>query len=266
MQSPGAESWSIQVYALGRFEILLDGEPLRFRLKTPRKPLALLKSLLCGGIHGVSQSAVCDALWPEQEPWSATRSLHITAFRLRGLLRRKSAVVMDGGRVALDPELCWVDAWEFEHSVSQAKDPTALLWALRFYRGIFLSDSDHPFAIEARERLRRKFIRAVLQLGRRYEQIGDTSSAIDLYAMALDADATSEDVHRGLMRCLVLSGQFSAVPAAFQRCRAMLLRHFGTAPSPLTEQIYQQACAGAPGWTGQRSAAQPLHRGVNLGQ
>lgn len=266
MDQRAAESWSIQVYALGRFEIMLDGEPLRFRLKTPRKPLALLKSLLCGGTHGLSQASVCDALWPEQEPWSATRSLHITAFRLRGLLRRKSALVMDGGRVALDPDICWVDAWDFEHAVTQAKDPSALLWALRFYRGMFLSDSDHSFAIEARERLRRKFIRAVLQLGRNYERIGDTSSAIDLYAMALDADSTSEDLHRGLMRCLALSGQHSAVAAAFQRCRTMLVRQFGTAPSPLTEQIYQQACAGSAGWSPPPPAARPPEGGCNLGQ
>ena len=67
MDVAGTDSWSIQVYALGRFEILLDGEPLRFRLKTPRKPLALLKTLLCGGLlHGVSQPAVCDALWPDE--------------------------------------------------------------------------------------------------------------------------------------------------------------------------------------------------------
>jgi anti-sigma factor RsiW len=67
------------------------------------------------------------------------------------------------------------------------------------------------------------------------------------------------------MRCLALSGQSSAVAAAFQRCRAMLVRHFGTAPSPLTEQIYQQACSGAPGWTAQPPPAWPRERGINLG-
>ena len=41
MAVPDGESWSIQIYAFGRFEIMLDGELLRFRLKTPRKPLAL---------------------------------------------------------------------------------------------------------------------------------------------------------------------------------------------------------------------------------
>jgi DNA-binding SARP family transcriptional activator len=247
----------IRIYTLGRFEILLDGAPLRFLFKTPRKPLALLKGLLSGGLHGIRQEALTDALWPDLAPWSAARVLHVTIYRLRSLLCRKRAVVVDDGRVALDPELCWVDAWAFEHAVADARDPTALLWALRFYRGMFLSDAEHPLAYEARDRLRRKFNRAVLQLGQSYERIGDTQSAIDLYQMALDADSASEDVHRSLMRCLAREGQSSAVAAAFHRCRTTLMRQFGTAPSLQTEQIYRQACAARPPGSGLQPQPQP---------
>ncbi len=243
-----ADSRPINIYTLGRFEIVLDGAPLRFVFKAPRKPLVLLKALLSGGRSGVSQDALKQSLWPELEQWSAVKALYATVLQLRKLLQRKSSVIVDSTRVALDPEACWVDAWAFEHAVAQASDPTELLWALRFYRGMFLSDAEHALASEARQRLRRTFIRAVLQLGQGYERIGDTQSGIDLYLMALEADATSEEVHRGLMRCLALEGQSSAVAAAFLRCRAMLSRHFDTVPSPLTEQIYREACPGRTSW------------------
>lgn len=233
----------IKIFALGRFELQVDGAPLRFLFKTPRRPLGLLHALLCGGSDGVRLDALSDELWPELEPWSALRVLHVTIYRLRRLLQRKSAVVVGAGRVALDPEQCWVDAWEFEHAIAQSKDPTELLWALRFYRGMFLGDGEQPMVVEARERLCRKFNRAVLQLGQGYERIGDTNSAIDLYLMALEADDSCEDVHRALMRCLALEGQASAVRAAFERCRAMLRRRFGALPSPLTEQLFRQSCA-----------------------
>lgn len=248
MSMQAANSRPINIYTLGRFEIVLDGAPLRFVFKAPRKPLALLKALLSGGRNGVSQEALNDALWPELEHWSAVKALYATVLQLRKLLQRKSAVVVETARVALDPEACWVDAWAFEHAVAEATDPTELLWALRFYRGMYLSDAEHSLASEARQRLRRTFIRAVLQLGHGYERIGDTQSAIDLYLMALEADGTSEEVHRGLMRCLALEGQSSAVAAAFLRCRTMLSRHFGTLPSPLTEQIYREACPGRTSW------------------
>jgi hypothetical protein len=97
----------------------------------------------------------------------------------------------------------------------------------------------------------------VLQLGQGYERIGDTHSAIDLYLMALEADATSEEVHRGLMRCLALEGQSAAVAAVFLRCCAMLSRHFGTVPSPLTEQIHREACPGRTSWSAHELAPHP---------
>jgi LuxR family maltose regulon positive regulatory protein len=242
MQITTEVSQPIAIYTLGRFEVALNGTALRFVFKVPRKPLALLKALLAGGRNGVNQNVLCDTIWPDLEPWSAARALHITAFRLRGLLGSKSALIVQEGRVALDPEQCWVDAWQFEQSLAQAKDPAEQLWALRFYRGTFLGDSDHPLVLETRDRLSCKFIRSISQLGANSERIGDTQSAIDLYLMALDADGRCEELHQSLMRCLSREGQPSAVAAAYHRCRASLQRHFGTEPSEVTEQIYRAAC------------------------
>jgi DNA-binding SARP family transcriptional activator len=238
-------SLPITIFTLGRFEVALNGVPLRFVFKVPRKPLALLKALLAGGRQGVGQSMLCDTLWPDLEPWAAARALHITAFRLRGLLESKSSLIVQEGRVALDPDGCWVDAWQFEQSLGQAKDAAETLWALRFYRGPFLGEADHPLIIETRDRLSCKFIRSVAQLGTSYERIGDLQSAIDLYLMALDADGACEELHQSLMRCLAGEGQLSAVAAAYQRCRSALQRHFGTEPSAITEQIYREACPAA---------------------
>jgi DNA-binding SARP family transcriptional activator len=242
MNMQSADSRPINIYTLGRFDVVLDGTPLRFVFKPPRKPLVLLKALLAGGRVGVSQDALRATLWPELEQWSGVKALYATVLQLRRLLGRKSAVKVDAARVALDPEDCWVDAWAFEHAVAEARDPTELLWALRFYRGMFLSDAEHSLASDARQRLRRTFLQSVLQLGQGYERIGDTQSAIDLYLMALEADATCEELHRGLMRCLAHEGQSAAVATAFLRCRTMLMRHFGTEPSALTEKIYREAC------------------------
>src|SRR5579862_3901782 len=149
----------ISIYTLGCFEIARDGVPLRFAFKAPRKPLALLKALLAGGKNGVSQTALCDIIWSKVEPSLRARALNITTFRLRALLGSKSALIVQDGRVALDADQCWVDAWQFEESLVQANDQAELLGALRLYRGVFLGDSDHPLALETRDRLSCKFIR-----------------------------------------------------------------------------------------------------------
>ncbi len=242
---PG-ESRPVQIYTLGRFEIVVDGMSLRFVSKTPRKVLAVLKGLLCAGRRGVSQGTLQDALWPESDSLLARRALNTSVYRLRRLLRRKDAIVLNDEGITLDPTLCWVDAWAFEQGLAERMDSADLSPILRLYGGMFLSDADHPLAYETRERLRRKFIQAVLQLGQAHERGGELGSAIALYESALDIDCTPEDVHRALMRCLAREGKPAAVGAAYQRCRTVLLRHYATRPSPATEHIYHEACSNPP--------------------
>ena len=91
------ESRPIQIYVLGRFDIVLEGTPLRFVSKTPRKVLAVLKGLLCAGRRGVSQGTLQDALWPESESLLARRALNTSVYRLRRLLRSKEAVALNDG-------------------------------------------------------------------------------------------------------------------------------------------------------------------------
>jgi DNA-binding SARP family transcriptional activator len=161
---PG-ESRSIKVFTLGRFEIVLDGVPLRFPAKAPRKPLALLKALLCAGRSGMCQDALQDALWPESDASLARRALNTTVYRLRRLLRHPDVLVFADGWIALEPELCWVDARVFEEAAGLMQDPNALRAALGLYGGAFLNGYDCPLAFEARNRLRRKYVRAVLCAG-----------------------------------------------------------------------------------------------------
>jgi DNA-binding SARP family transcriptional activator len=237
-----AESQPIRIYALGRFEIVLEGQPLRFASKAPRKVLGVLKSLVCAGNRGLSQGSLQNLLWSESDSLLARRALSTSLYRLRQLLRDKEAIALGDGRISLNPALCWVDAWVFEQGIcDSAEDPSVLQSILRLYDGTLLRDADYPLAYEARERLRRKFIQAVLQLGQIYERSDEIGLAIALYEGALDIDCTPEDVHRALMRCHAREGKPAAVGAAYQRCRTMLWRYFAANPSPATEQVYHQA-------------------------
>ena len=211
----------VLVNALGRFEILVRGEPLRFVFKAPRKPLDLLKGLLTSGGSGVGQHTLCEALWPDLDLGSASRALNTAVFRLRGLLGSKASLRVDCGQLRLEPSYCRGDAWEFETDLDTAANPDALLHALLRYGGPFLGDSPHPMALDTRRRLQRKYIRGVVQLGQSYERCGNFGSAIDLYNRGLDVEVTSEELHAALIACLERAGQTAAAAAAFQRCSAV---------------------------------------------
>jgi two-component SAPR family response regulator len=214
MESPNQGSTPIEIHALGGFKVLVDGKPLRFVFKAPRKPLDLLKGLLISSGSSVGQHTLCEALWPDLDAWYASRALNTAVFRLRGLLCNKAAVRSDCGQLLLDPEHCTVDAWQFERNLDNARDPDALLLALQGYRGAFLGDSEHPLALGTRRRLQRKYLRGVLHLGQAYELCGNYGSATDLYHRGLDAEGTSEELHSALIACLQRSGQTVAAAAA----------------------------------------------------
>jgi LuxR family transcriptional regulator, maltose regulon positive regulatory protein len=233
----------IRIYTLGRLEIVVDGEPLRFTRCAPRKPIELLKTLLALGGRGVSQNALCDSLWADSDGHDAYRALVTTVYRLRRLLRHKGAVTFSGSRLALDPRFCWVDAWEFERSVADLREAGRIEQALALYRGRFLNDDEHPHAFETRTRLQRKLVRAALALGIHYETAGQFDVAISVYERALETESVNEELHLRLINCLVRAGQASAVAVVYRRCRKILATRLGVAPSNAIERAFRAACA-----------------------
>jgi LuxR family transcriptional regulator, maltose regulon positive regulatory protein len=235
-------TWPIQIHALGGFDVTVNGKPLRFADGTPRRPLDLLKVLLSLGGQGVNQLLVSESLWPTAEGDAAYRALITTLYRLRRVLQHKDAITFTDGRLSVASDLCWVDVWAFEHKLYGNCDPSRLRQALDLYRGPYLGDHEASWAFEARDRLRRKFLRATLQLGSLYEQESSLQSAAALYERALDVESLSEDIHRRLMHCLAKLDQPSAAMDVYQRCRQVLMQYRGIAPSSATESLYQTLC------------------------
>src|SRR5207342_3026373 len=83
--TPSNWPWPVQVYTLGRFEIRVDGEPLEYLRKAPRKTLLLLKAIIALGGRDVPEHALCDALWGDEDGDAASSALSMTLVRLRKL-------------------------------------------------------------------------------------------------------------------------------------------------------------------------------------
>lgn len=224
----------IRITAFGGLAIAVDDRTVRFGRTVPRKPLSLLSLLLAAGDRPVGTHVASEALWPDAEGYDAYRALVTTVYRLRGLLRHRDAIRFSADGVRIESSFVSVDAWDFERMVSTSRDPARLAAALDLYRGPFLGDDESSHVIEARERMLRKYLRAVRSLGQHYEDIGDTAAAIALYERALDGGVASEEIHVQLMRCHALAGQRSAAAQVFERCRTILARRFRMTPSTAT--------------------------------
>jgi DNA-binding SARP family transcriptional activator len=230
--------WPVQVRVLGRLELLLDGVAPAFSHKIPKKPLALLGALIAFGGHGVPDQRILDALWPGDEGDSAYRSLTTTTRRLRELLGDKEAVRHTGGKLYLDPHRCWTDVWAFEHALD-SRDRAGAAHAIDLYRGDFLEGDEAPWVVPMRERLRGKFIGAVVAEGESLEHSGHYEDALRCYQRGLDADDLVEGFYQGLMRCYDRLNRRTEAVAAYRRLRQVLSVTLGISPSYQTDQIYK---------------------------
>lgn len=236
--------WPIKIYTLGRFELLIDAEPVSFPGRTQKRPLDLLKMVLAFGGREVSESTLHEALWPDAEGDAAAHAFEMLLKRLRAIVGHHDALVLKGGSLTLNPRLCWVDAWAFERMAGEAaKLPQSLQKALDLYGGRFLDGEDDPWAVATRERLRRKFLLLVTRIGKTHEDRQEWEQAANTYHRGLDVDDLAEDFYRGLMQCYAQLDQRAEAVSTYHRCRRALTAGLGLAPSRQTEQLYQQLTA-----------------------
>jgi len=234
--------WPIEVRTLGRFDVRVDGAPIEFGRKTPKKTLALLKAVIARG-GSAPEGALLDALWPDEDGDAAARSLAAAVHRLRGLLGVGEAVVQNGGRIALDGARVWVDAFAFERALAgthTAPRDAAAAAALALYRGPFLVEEEgETWPVATRERLRSKFIQGVSTHAAGLEAEHRPEEAIAWYLRGLEADDVVEPFYQGLMRCYHRLDRLPEAVSAYRRLKQTLSVTLSLPPSAGTERLYQ---------------------------
>jgi DNA-binding SARP family transcriptional activator len=211
----------VVVRTLGTFEVLVDGVAVPEGKKQPRRMLALLKSIIALGARDVCRTALADALWPELEGDKAQNALTVTLHRLRNYLGVAGAIPVRHGRLSLEPHQVWVDALELEAAgcaVNGASRCDSVERMFDLYRGPFLStDTEEPWAVRLRERLRSRFVRIVAGAAAAMEARGRTADAVTLYERGLAVDDLVGAFHDGLARCLSDLGRKSEADSARHR-------------------------------------------------
>lgn len=242
--------WPIKVYTLGRFELLIDGAPIVFERKAPKKALALLQAIVAFGSRDVSEDRLIEALWPDEEGDAAHRVFNTTLYRLRKLMRDNTAIVQTGGRLTLDSQRCWVDAYVFERSLenrgSALRGDIARRPGLDLYRGAFLAHEDGmSWIVPARERLRGKFVQAVWKAASALEDAGHHNDAIGWYLRGLETDSLVELFYQGLMRCYGRLERTAEVADVYRRLKQAFSISLGVRPSSASERLYLQSLTAA---------------------
>jgi pentatricopeptide repeat protein len=109
------------------------------------------------------------------------------------------------------------------------------------YQGNFLpEESEQPWSVSLRERLRAKFLNAVDRQAQSMEHSGQSEEAAALYLRGLNAEPLAESFYQGLMRCYARQGRHAEALGAYRRLRQMLSVVLGIQPSAPTESLARE--------------------------
>ena len=93
--------------------------------------------------------------------------------------------------------------------------------------------------IRYRESLVQLYVDALLVLGHRVHERGDTQEAVRIFRKALEIDPYREDIHRALLTCYAESGQRGLVLKHADKLTAFLKADLGLSPSLETVVLVQ---------------------------
>ncbi len=111
----------LRVRVLSGFELVRDGQPMRFTGKAQQRPLDMLKLLVALGGVDVDSQQLMAALWPDADGAAAKTSFDTTLFRLRKLLDVDNALVLAAGKLSLARSLVWTDVWALDAAFDAAE-------------------------------------------------------------------------------------------------------------------------------------------------
>jgi len=233
------DAGTLRIYTLGTFSIVRDGAPLGWTRKPPRRPLELLKAIVAMGPRGGAVSRLTGLLWPDLDGDRARQAFASALYRLRRLIGER-ALVLSEGRLRLDDEHAWVDAFAFEAGVE--REGAA---ALALYGGDFLADETSGWLVSARSRLRDLHRRAVCRAGESLLEEGRWRDALHLYDAALRRDELAEAFYQGALAACRAGGLTAEASELYERCRHTLADQLGLRPSARTQALYQAVVSGS---------------------
>ena len=233
---------SLQLRVLGPLEALSDGVALTLGGRKERTALALLAAHV-GTV--VATDDLIDGIWGDEPTTAARSTLHTYISNLRS--RVGDVIAHDGGGYRLEIEPDDLDAFVFEHAVSNARELAAtdqaqaaqtLRQALALWRGRPYADvAGAPMLdVEARrlEELRLEAVEARidadLALGRYAELAGELE-------VLCEENPLRERFRAQHMLSLYRSGRQAEALRAYQKTRAYLADELGLEPAKELQEL-----------------------------
>jgi DNA-binding SARP family transcriptional activator len=237
----------LEISLLGPPHVRRGGAPVSF---DTRKATALLSHLVLTE-RPRSRVALCELLWPGQDPEHARGALRRTLSALRKAIGEEW-IETDADSVALrnGAELT-VDVRRFRSLAAAGATAGELAEAVELFRGELLegfSLRDSPefdaWQISEAGVVERELASALGRLVDLLVAGGQLERALPLARRWLEVDPLHEPAHRALIRLYAWTGDRAAALEQYRACVRTLSRELGVAPLEETAALYEQVNEG----------------------
>jgi predicted ATPase/DNA-binding SARP family transcriptional activator len=244
----------MQFGILGPLEVRADGREV---VLGGAKPRAVLAALALHANQSVSAERLAVALWGEDVPPSAVKTVQVYVARLRKALDDPSRLVTTPAGYCLRVRAGELDAERFERQVADGRRALAagrgdqaaaeLRAALELWRGPPLPElASAPFAPVEITRLEEQHLAAVevriaadLAAGRHAELVGELQQLAVLHPWR-------ERLHAQLMVAFYRSGRQADALAAYRHAREILVEQLGVEPGAELHAVHEAVLAHDP--------------------
>jgi DNA-binding SARP family transcriptional activator len=253
----------IQIYTLGTLRVVRDGYTVAESDWQTRQARQLLKILITERPRPVSTDRLIDLLWPESASQAAATTLRSAINALRNVLEperpnrapARYIITQNPGYAFHGQNEIWLDVAAFEEALALAEKSTTpadkvghLQSAIALYADDYLmSDPYGDWARNERERLRERYLAALLHLAALQAEQGDYTAAMATTRQVLTRDPVRESAYQALMRYQAEAGDSASALLTYERCRTLLAEELGADPSPLTQAWHQRILNGEVG-------------------
>ncbi len=243
----------VQIHMLGRFEILVRGEPALWQLKNATKTLNLLQCLLLRQ-NPVPHDELIEALWPENESANPSSALRTMLHRFRalvddsGIQELKNCILTNQGTYQWNPNLpCDVDILELEQLARQAQKEPEIPEQLELYQQILNlyagpllpATAEELWVMPRSVHYHDLYLSCILQMIELYKAQEDYGNILRVCRLSMEVEPYDERLHMELMLALTKVGKNHEALSQYYYVTDLQYKQFGTPPSEELRTLYK---------------------------
>lgn len=246
---PLASPGTLMLRTLGQADVILNGQGVAWPARSAEELLWFLHA----HPEGCYRHNILSRLWDLEDTPAAANRFRVALHRLRAVLGRPDAVLEQGGRFVLHPDILRAsDTYALHYALQASKQSgharaqeELLRQALASAEGEYLPHLQGEWVEAARAQHHAAVVEAHLALSRLYCAAHECPLSAQALVRAADADPLmGEDHHQQLMVCLAMTRDKYAAIEHYRRYRHYLQHEVGDLPMSETVALAEELKSG----------------------